>query len=221
MCIRDSPQEREKREATQKGVLTDPHLGVIESLAALHASPIKASLVPYQFNDNIEQLGPLHPKQKQLMVHLLGEAMAGTFAEQVTRPVLDTDSLGVNHFALIHCDARLDNILPQLGYPIIDWGDYCWGPPAFDLAYFLATQPLSEPQIHECLTHYLEERHRLAPFPWIDALDTLITDVRAYLPLVARTPTLLLSRPISSHKTVYWQSMLKRTGELWLTLKPE
>ena len=194
------------------------HRAAMASLAALHASPISPSKIPFRFEDNVRQLGPINGDEHQLMRETLGSDTADLFVSLGEEIAVEQGDLEPNHLGLIHCDARLGNILPQLGCPIVDWGDYCWGPAAFDLAFYFSAEQLDLNRIGECLTYYLTERQRLlSPYCKL-SMDRLMADVRSFLPLVARTPTLLLAQPISATKAHYWRSMLHRTAVLWKAL---
>jgi len=194
------------------------HRAAMASLAALHTSPISPSLVPFRFEDNVRQLGPIGVDEHRLMRQTLGSDTADLFVSLGDEIEVEQSDLQPDHLGLIHCDARLGNILPQLGCPIVDWGDYCWGPTAFDLAFYFSAEQVNLKLIRECLVHYLAERqHLLAPYS-NRGVDQLIVDIRSFLPLVARTPVLLLAQPISAAHARYWRSMLQRTALLWKAL---
>ncbi len=133
----------------------------------------------------------------------------------------------------LHCDFRWDNLLPAQGGTIIDWGDYCTGPRAYDLAYFLVTSLASLPDSQQpatldqwlltALSHYQTASRRMDQYKAnAEELSTteLIASMTCWLPLAAWTPlTLLASEALPDSGKAYWRAVLHQSQRLFSALE--
>jgi thiamine kinase-like enzyme len=109
---------------------------------------------------------------------------------------------------------------------LFDWGDYCMGPPAYDLGYFLATSTQdrnpTDANLITWIDHYLDAVNAAAS----DAHPTLtraglIQDVVCLLPIIAWTPVMMLltAAELPGTKHTYWKAVLTHCETLSVQLR--
>ena len=189
----------------------------IEVTAALHSSDISPEEIPYHFSDNIAQLGPLSDQDRAAMEVLDASKQGARFIALVEARSKGIVSDEQEPFAIIHCDLRPDNLIAADEWVILDWGDYCFGPVAFDLAYLFATSRIPPSMIKSLLQRYAAERQDVQPKETVSP-EYLLTRCKHYWPLVARTPLLFMADSGAPGAQDYWESVLCHTFDLWNAL---
>jgi thiamine kinase-like enzyme len=127
---------------------------------------------------------------------------------------------------LCHGDFRWDNLSAAETGCLFDWGDYCMGPPAYDLGYFLATSTQdrnpTDANLITWIDHYLDAVNAAAS----DAHPTLtraglIQDVVCLLPIIAWTPVMMLltAAELPGTKHTYWKAVLTHCETLSVQLR--
>ena len=182
---------REQPEGNQAGSRDWIKSG-IDVTAELHSSDINSEEIPYHFSDNLAQLGPLSDQERSAMEVLDASEQGARFIALVEAQSKGIVSDEQEPFGIIHCDLRPDNLIGAAEWVILDWGDYCFGPAAFDLAYFFATSRTPPSMIKSLLKRYAEERQDVQPKEPLSP-EYLLTRCKYYWPLVARTPLLFLA----------------------------
>ena len=189
----------------------------IEVTAALHSSDISAEEIPYHFSDNIAQLGPLSDQECAAMEVLGASEQRHRFIALVEAQSKGIVSDEPEPFGIIHCDLRPDNLIAAAEWVILDWGDYCFGPVAFDLAYFFATSRTPPGMINSLLQRYATERQNVQSTETLSP-EYLLARCKHYWPLVARTPLLFMADSGAPDAQGYWESVLSHTFDLWNAL---
>ena len=189
----------------------------IDVAAALHGSDINPRDIPYHFSDNLAQLGPLSDQERAAMELLDTSEQRARFIALVEAQSKGIVSDEQEPFGIIHCDLRPDNLIAADEWVILDWGDYCFGPVAFDLAYLFASARTPPSMITSLLQRYATERHDVQPKETLSP-EYLLTRCKHYWPLVARTPLLFLADSGAPSTHDYWKSVLNHTFVLWNTV---
>ena len=189
----------------------------IEVTAALHSSDISAEEIPYHFSDNLAQLGPISDQERAAMELLDTSEQRARFIALVEAQSKGIVSDEQEPFGIIHCDLRPDNLIAADEWVVLDWGDYCFGPVAFDLAYLFATARTPPSMITSLLQRYATERHDVQPKETLSP-EYLLIRCKHYWPLVARTPLLFLADSGAPSTHDYWKSVLNHTCVLWNAL---
>ena len=186
----------------------------IDVAAALHSSNINHQDIPYHFSDNLAQLGPLSDQECAAMEILDASERRSRFIALVEAQSKGTVSDEQEPSGIIHCDLRPDNLIAAAEWVILDWGDYCYGPVAFDLAYLFATARTPASMIKPLLQRYAAERQDVQPKEKLSP-EYLLARCKHYWPLVVRTPLLFLAESGAPPTHDYWESVLNHTFYLW------
>ena len=214
-----------------KAVLAPPLTmdSALTLLASLHHKTREDTLVRINLSNNINDLNGFIQSQDPIMIEQL---LSVTLPENASllppmlsgRATIQSD-LHYPGPVLCHGDFRWDNLSAAKTGCLLDWGDYCMGPPAYDLGYFLATStPGRDPTEVNLITwidHYLDAVNAAAG----DAHPTLtraglIQDVLCLLPIIAWTPVMMLltAAELPGTKHTYWKAVLTHCETLSVQL---
>ncbi len=186
----------------------------IDVAAALHGSDINRADIPYHFSDNLAQLGRLSDQERAALEVLDASEQRARFIALIEAQSMDITSDEQEPSGIIHCDLRPGNLIAAEEWAILDWGDYCFGPVAFDLAYLFATSHTPPSMVQSLLQRYVAEWQDVqskAPL----SPDYLLKRCKHYWPLVARTPLLFLADSGAPPSHGYWESVLSHSFDLW------
>ena len=199
-------------------------------LANLHHKTLGDALISISLLNNINNLNGFIQSQDPIMIEqLLGTSLpAGAF---LLPPMLSGHATIQSdlHYpgpVLCHGDFRWDNLSAAETGCLFDWGDYCMGPPAYDLGYFLATSTQdrnpTDANLITWIDHYLDAVNAAAS----DAHPTLtraglIQDVVCLLPIIAWTPVMMLltAAELPGTKHTYWKAVLTHCETLSVQLR--
>ena len=199
-------------------------------LANLHHKTLGDALISISLLNNINNLNGFVQSQDPIMIEqLLGTSLpAGAF---LLPPMLSGHATIQSdlHYpgpVLCHGDFRWDNLSAAETGCLFDWGDYCMGPPAYDLGYFLATSTQdrnpTDANLITWIDHYLDAVNAAAS----DAHPTLIRagliqDVVCLLPIIAWTPVMMLltAAELPGTKHTYWKAVLTHCETLSVQLR--
>jgi hypothetical protein len=199
-------------------------------LANLHHKTLGDALISISLLNNINDLNSFIQSQDPIMIEqLLGTSLpAGAF---LLPPMLSGHATIQSdlHYpgpVLCHGDFRWDNLSAAETGCLFDWGDYCMGPPAYDLGYFLATSTQdrnpTDANLITWIDHYLDAVNAAAS----DAHPTLtraglIQDVVCLLPIIAWTPVMMLltAAELPGTKHTYWKAVLTHCETLSVQLR--
>lgn len=199
-------------------------------LANLHHKTLGDALISISLLNNINDLNGFIQSQDPIMIEqLLGTSLpAGAF---LLPPMLSGHATIQSdlHYpgpVLCHGDFRWDNLSAAETGCLFDWGDYCMGPPAYDLGYFLATSTQdrnpTDANLITWIDHYLDAVNAAAG----DAHPTLtraglIQDVLCLLPIIAWTPVMMLltAAELPGTKHTYWKAVLTHCETLSVQLR--
>ena len=199
-------------------------------LANLHHKTLGDALISISLLSNIKDLNSFIQSQDPIMIEqLLGTSLpAGAF---LLPPMLSGHATIQSdlHYpgpVLCHGDFRWDNLSAAETGCLFDWGDYCMGPPAYDLGYFLATSTQdrnpTDANLITWIDHYLDAVNAAAS----DAHPTLIRagliqDVVCLLPIIAWTPVMMLltAAELPGTKHTYWKAVLTHCETLSVQLR--
>ena len=199
-------------------------------LANLHHKTLGDALISISLLNNINDLNGFIQSQDPIMIEqLLGTSLpAGAF---LLPPMLSGHATIQSdlHYpgpVLCHGDFRWDNLSAAETGCLFDWGDYCMGPPAYDLGYFLATSTQdrnpTDANLITWIDHYLDAVNAAAS----DAHPTLtraglIQDVVCLLPIIAWTPVMMLltAAELPGTKHTYWKAVLTHCETLSVQLR--
>ena len=199
-------------------------------LANLHHKTLGDALISISLLNNINDLNSFIQSQDPIMIEqLLGTSLpAGAF---LLPPMLSGHATIQSdlHYpgpVLCHGDFRWDNLSAAETGCLFDWGDYCMGPPAYDLGYFLATSTQdrnpTDANLITWIDHYLDAVNAAAS----DAHPTLIRagliqDVVCLLPIIAWTPVMMLltAAELPGTKHTYWKAVLTHCETLSVQLR--
>ena len=199
-------------------------------LANLHHKTLGDALISISLLSNINDLNGFIQSQDPIMIEqLLGTSLpAGAF---LLPPMLSGHATIQSdlHYpgpVLCHGDFRWDNLSAAETGCLFDWGDYCMGPPAYDLGYFLATSTQdrnpTDANLITWIDHYLDAVNAAAS----DAHPTLtraglIQDVVCLLPIIAWTPVMMLltAAELPGTKHTYWKAVLTHCETLSVQLR--
>ena len=199
-------------------------------LANLHHKTLGDALISISLLNNINDLNSFIQSQDPIMIEqLLGTSLpAGAF---LLPPMLSGHATIQSdlHYpgpVLCHGDFRWDNLSAAETGCLFDWGDYCMGPPAYDLGYFLATSTQdrnpTDANLITWIDHYLDAVNAAAS----DAYPTLtraglIQDVVCLLPIIAWTPVMMLltAAELPGTKHTYWKAVLTHCETLSVQLR--
>jgi hypothetical protein len=199
-------------------------------LANLHHKTLGDALISISLLNNINDLNSFIQSQDPSMIEqLLGTSLpAGAF---LLPPMLSGHATIQSdlHYpgpVLCHGDFRWDNLSAAETGCLFDWGDYCMGPPAYDLGYFLATSTQdrnpTDANLITWIDHYLDAVNAAAS----DAHPTLtraglIQDVVCLLPIIAWTPVMMLltAAELPGTKHTYWKAVLTHCETLSVQLR--
>ena len=199
-------------------------------LANLHHKTLGDALISISLLSNIKDLNSFIQSQDPIMIEqLLGTSLpAGAF---LLPPMLSGHATIQSdlHYpgpVLCHGDFRWDNLSAAETGCLFDWGDYCMGPPAYDLGYFLATSTQdrnpTDANLITWIDHYLDAVNAAAS----DAHPTLtraglIQDVVCLLPIIAWTPVMMLltAAELPGTKHTYWKAVLTHCETLSVQLR--
>ncbi len=199
-------------------------------LANLHHKTLGDALISISLLNNINDLNSFIQSQDPIMIEqLLGTSLpAGAF---LLPPMLSGHATIQSdlHYpgpVLCHGDFRWDNLSAAETGCLFDWGDYCMGPPAYDLGYFLATSTQdrnpTDANLITWIDHYLDAVNAAAS----DAHPTLtraglIQDVVCLLPIIAWTPVMMLltAAELRGTKHTYWKAVLTHCETLSVQLR--
>ena len=186
----------------------------IDVAAALHGSDINRADIPYHFQDNLAQLGPLSDQERAALEVLDASEQRARFIALIEAQSVGITSDEQEPSGIIHCDLRPDNLITADEWAILDWGDYCFGPVAFDLAYLFATSHTPPSLVQSLLQRYVAEWQGVQSKASLSP-DYLLTRCKHYWPLVARTPLLFLADSGVPPSNGYWESVLSHSFDLW------
>ena len=199
-------------------------------LANLHHKTLGDALISISLLNNINNLNGFVQSQDPIMIEqLLATSLpAGAF---LLPPMLSGHATIQSdlHYpgpVLCHGDFRWDNLSAAETGCLFDWGDYCMGPPAYDLGYFLATSTQdrnpTDANLITWIDHYLDAVNAAAS----DAHPTLtraglIQDVVCLLPIIAWTPVMMLltAAELPGTKHTYWKAVLTHCETLSVQLR--
>lgn len=199
-------------------------------LANLHHKTLGDALISISLLSNIKDLNSFIQSQDPIMIEqLLATSLpAGAF---LLPPMLSGHATIQSdlHYpgpVLCHGDFRWDNLSAAETGCLFDWGDYCMGPPAYDLGYFLATSTQdrnpTDANLITWIDHYLDAVNAAAS----DAHPTLtraglIQDVVCLLPIIAWTPVMMLltAAELPGTKHTYWKAVLTHCETLSVQLR--
>ena len=199
-------------------------------LANLHHKTLGDALISISLLSNINDLNGFIQSQDPIMIEqLLATSLpAGAF---LLPPMLSGHATIQSdlHYpgpVLCHGDFRWDNLSAAETGCLFDWGDYCMGPPAYDLGYFLATSTQdrnpTDANLITWIDHYLDAVNAAAS----DAHPTLtraglIQDVVCLLPIIAWTPVMMLltAAELPGTKHTYWKAVLTHCETLSVQLR--
>ena len=199
-------------------------------LANLHHKTLGDALISISLLNNINDLNSFIQSQDPIMIEqLLATSLpAGAF---LLPPMLSGHATIQSdlHYpgpVLCHGDFRWDNLSAAETGCLFDWGDYCMGPPAYDLGYFLATSTQdrnpTDANLITWIDHYLDAVNAAAS----DAHPTLtraglIQDVVCLLPIIAWTPVMMLltAAELPGTKHTYWKAVLTHCETLSVQLR--
>jgi len=190
---------------------------IAKQMARLHQSHWNRAAGLPVFTQNLMQIGASYKtvleRQAGSARHLLGD---------VAYPVVrDTVHHGFQAqqpepSTLIHVDFKPDNFSLKNGLTLFDWGDYCFGPPSFDLAYFMmhatpfdnlaSRHDLGLPETY----HKSLRKLGIVDYP----LEQLHLDLKHCLPLLAFTPLALMETKPDAAKTAQLGRCLKQLGQM-------
>jgi thiamine kinase-like enzyme len=199
-------------------------------LANLHHETLGNALTPINFLSNIKDLNGFIESQDPIIVEQLLRTVLHAGASLLL-PILSGHMMieGVLHHpgpVLCHGDFRWDNLSAASTGCVFDWGDYCMGPPAYDLGYFLATstqdQNPTDATLSVWINHYLNAVNETTS----DAHPTLsrtglIQDILSLLPIIAWTPIMMLltGAELPGTKQTYWRAVLTQCETLSAQLR--
>ena len=199
-------------------------------LANLHHKTLGDALISISLLSNINDLNGFIQSQDPIMIEqLLATSLpAGAF---LLPPMLSGHATIQSdlHYpgpVLCHGDFRWDNLSAAETGCLFDWGDYCMGPPAYDLGYFLATSTQdrnpTDANLITWIDHYLDAVNAAVS----DAHPTLtraslIQDVVCLLPIIAWTPVMMLltAAELPGTKHTYWKAVLTHCETLSVQLR--
>jgi hypothetical protein len=191
---------------------------VLKHLAALHKSHWNQGKGLPAFIDNLDQIGASYNKVFRRQ-HVLSTNLLSNFSMQVIEHYIDQGPpvQPPHPSTLIHVDFKPDNFSLKNHLTVFDWGDYCFGPPAFDLAYFMMHRPARPDLTLERDLNLLKTYHNA--LLELDILDytkeKLQEDFREILPLLAYTPLALLDMdPADASKKHQLSSSLWQLGQM-------
>lgn len=205
-------------------------LSALTVLARLHRETQSNALTRITFTNNIKDLTGFIQVQDQARVEQLVTGSLQPSAPLASRMLsgLDTIEARLHHPgpALIHCDFRWDNLSAAHSGCLFDWGDYCAGPPAYDLGYFFvtSTQGLdpSGSRLSAWLEHYLNAMNERAQAarPALTRAG-LIEDLQQLLPIIAWTPAMMLltAAELPGAQHTYWRAALAHCETLSAQLR--
>ena len=168
---------------------------VLQHLAALHKSHWNQGKGLPAFIDNLDQIGAsyntLLRRQPVLSTNLLSNFSLQVIEHYIHQGPPDHPP---HPSTLIHVDFKPDNFSLKNDLTVFDWGDYCFGPPAFDLAYFMMHRPARPGLTLERDLYLLKTYHNaLLKLGILDyTMERLQEDFREILPLLAYTPLALM-----------------------------
>lgn len=206
-----------------------PIEGALKCLSKLHSVDTQKLTVNHNIANNINSLKSICNINSPAFT-LYNAMNSSPFKTAVLGALHNTDPIHTDEYhCLIHCDFRWDNLLGARGGTIIDWGDYCTGPRAYDLAYFLATSLASLPPsqlplnldrwLLAALTHYEAAASDLGDARSGQARSSaadLVAAMTHWLPLAAWTPlTLLAKTDLSVSGRTYWRAVLAASHQLF------
>ncbi len=188
-------------------------------LGNLHRETFGKPLTKISFSSNINNLnGFIQSQDPAEIEQLLSRALP---AGAALMPRLLTGFAAVEAElqhpgpVLCHGDYRWDNLSAADAGCVFDWGDYCSGPPAYDLGYFFATSTQDLNPTAATLILWID--HYLAAMngPVIDARPALtraglIHDLQHLLPIIVWTPIMMLltAAEVPSPQHTYWRTAL-------------
>ena len=199
-------------------------------LANLHHKTLGDALISISLLSNINDLNGFIQSQDPIMTEqLLATSLpAGAFLlpPMMSGHATIQSDLHYPGPVLCHGDFRWDNLSAAETGCLFDWGDYCMGPPAYDLGYFLATSTQdrnpTDANLITWIDHYLDAVNAAAS----DAHPTLtraglIQDVVCLLPIIAWTPVMMLltAAELPGTKHTYWKAVLTHCETLSVQLR--
>ena len=199
-------------------------------LANLHHKTRGDALISISLLNNINDLNGFIQSQDPIMIEqLLGTSLpSGAFLlpTMLSGHATIQSDLHYPGPVLCHGDFRWDNLSAAETGCLFDWGDYCMGPPAYDLGYFLATSTQdrnpTDANLITWIDHYLDAVNAAAS----DAHPTLtraglIQDVVCLLPIIAWTPIMMLltTAELPGTKHTYWKTVLTHCETLSVQLR--
>ena len=199
-------------------------------LANLHHKTLGDALISISLLNNINNLNGFIQSQDPIMIEqLLGTSLpAGAF---LLPPMLSGHATIQSdlHYpgpVLCHGDFRWDNLSAAETGCLFDWGDYCMGPPAYDLGYFLATSTQdrnpTDANLITWIDHYLDAVNAAASHAHPTLTHAgLIQDIVCLLPIIAWTPVMMLltAAELPGTKHTYWKAVLTHCETLSVQLR--
>ncbi|MDG1113141.1 MAG: phosphotransferase [Pseudomonadales bacterium] len=188
-------------------------------LANLHHETLENTVTPINFLSNINDLNGFIESQDLIIVERLLKAVFPASASLLPPMLSGRMTIeGVLHHpgpVLCHGDFRWDNLSAASTGCVFDWGDYCMGPPAYDLGYFLATSAQDRNQTDATLGVWIDHYLNAVNETTSDAHTTLtrtglIQDILSLLPIIAWTPVMMLltGAELPGTKQTYWRAVL-------------
>ena len=191
---------------------------VLKHLAALHKSHWNQGKGLPAFIDNLDQIGASYNTVFRRQ-HVLSTNLLSNFSFQVIEHYihLGPPVQPPHPSTLIHVDFKPDNFFLKNDLTVFDWGDYCFGPPAFDLAYFMMHRPAGSDLTLERDLNLQKTYHnallKLGIFDY--TMEKLQEDFREILPLLAYTPLALMDMdPADASKNRQLSSSLWQLGQM-------
>ena len=188
-------------------------------LANLHHETFGSPITGLTFNNNINDLNHFIQSQDPIAVEQCLKAAlparASLLPPMLSGRMAIQDDLHHPGPVLCHGDFRWDNLSAAKTGCLLDWGDYCMGPPAYDLGYFLATSTQdrnpTDSNLSLWIDHYLNAMHASgsAVNPALTRAG-LIQDIVCLLPTIAWTPVMMLmtAAKLPGRRHTYWRDAL-------------
>lgn len=190
---------------------------IVKQMAGLHQSHWNLPAGLPTFTDNLAQIGSsygaIFDQHKRIAHHCLGAFACGVVRDYIHHGFRVQQA---EPSTLIHVDIKPDNFSLKNDLTLFDWGDYCFGPPTFDLAYFMINTPNSHEGCQRYDLHLMAIYHRtLLELGILNySREQFHQDFRDILPLLAFTPLALIDAAPGASKTDKLSRILKQLGQL-------
>ncbi|MBT3427580.1 MAG: phosphotransferase [Gammaproteobacteria bacterium] len=190
---------------------------IVKQMAGLHQSHWNLPSGLPTFIDNLDQIGASYravfDRHKSIAHGCLGD-----FAWEVVRDYIHHGFKVQQPYpsTLIHVDIKPDNFSLKNDLTLFDWGDYCFGPPTFDLANFMINTPNSHQACQRHDLHLMAIYHKtLLELGVLNySLREFHQDFQDILPLLAFTPLALINAAPGTSKTDKLRRILQQLGQM-------